>query len=401
VDVRVSYRSRSGAILAVVTHACLAAFVVLDVVGPSLPSIRHGNEGELRLGLVAVVAVLGAASALARCGRSALKQSPALQVAIVTAVASMVLFAFAEEPRRALLLGAAWATAVYVAGSAGFSTTLLTGWRTASLACASVAAIGLVQGTLGVETATDSEATRFGFARLSGITWHPNAQAMLGVIAVLGAIWPRNRAVLIPERMLVGSIGVAAIVWAQSQTAVLAIAVALFAEVIRLASSRWRAVIGLVVAALGLAAFLAGPTDIATELSRTQRAHKTETLNGRTVLWEATYEVVKEHPINGLGMGSAGLGGSARESSPHNLVADVALEWGLVGLIGLLTGAVLIVRQMGNGRWRSVGPMSGLACVLMLTPTTGMPPTGVIALFALASTLVSSSSSGVQTRRAV
>ena len=75
--------------------------------------------------------------------------------------------------------------------------------------------------------------------------------------------------------------------------------------------------------------------------------------NGRSEIWSKTADVVREHPVTGIGTG----GYAAVDPElvyPHNLPLEVAAELGVVGLLlllALLVHAVVVLR----GVWRHAG----------------------------------------------
>ena len=76
--------------------------------------------------------------------------------------------------------------------------------------------------------------------------------------------------------------------------------------------------------------------------------------NGRSSLWAQAYSTFGQHPF--LGVGTGGFAALNPEQYPHNILLEVAVELGAVGLVALLAMIGGMLARLGS-LWRStVGP---------------------------------------------
>ena len=110
-------------------------------------------------------------------------------------------------------------------------------------------------------------------------------------------------------------------------------------------------------------------------ISRTVEATaKPDVTTGRTTIWKNVVDAVKERPLFGYGEGQMRkVAPYSVMVQPHNSILQVALAWGLVGLLCVIVLAVVFARRALPVVWRDDGE---------LTPAfMGMATIGILSLY--------------------
>lgn len=169
----------------------------------------------------------------------------------------------------------------------------------------------------------------------------------------------------------------------------LALAYALI--LLKVADRRFRpvaVVLPLAVVVIFIAAYFVSPlvkerTDLTLGAATGTSQALAEASNRRAPIWSASMAMIRDHPINGVGVSAfpeayreyaladdihMRHGGPAAHA--HNLVLEVLTDTGLIGLLGLLCAALLSMRlwwQADRGRQRQMLPFA-LALALIYFP---------------------------------
>ncbi|HET7316596.1 MAG TPA: O-antigen ligase family protein [Sphingomicrobium sp.] len=147
------------------------------------------------------------------------------------------------------------------------------------------------------------------------------------------------------------TIGFAVGLWTGSRGMVVSVAGATLAGVVLVPEIRnakaWAgAGLGLVIA-IAAVAWLPVPNGKMMGISRTVTATtEHEVTTGRLQIWDNVVHAIGQKPAFGYGPGQMGaVAPFGRMGQPHNIVLQVALDWGLVGLACVLVLAVFYLRR--------------------------------------------------------
>lgn len=232
-----------------------------------------------------------------------------------------------------------------------------------------------VWGSLAVAAAFPAWAVQRGYdtgivgltGRLAGLTPHANA---LGPIAVVLAVleWHRR-----PRPSLFVAAPLAALVWTQSKTSWVSLAV-----LGAVALARWlrreapqRTMLPVLVVLLTVGASVWFAVGLAAEGQDTARGEaSTENFTGRTAIWEVTLEEWQKQPMLGYGTDLWDDEMDRRyrwrvgfpPGHAHNQVIHTLGESGLIGA----TGLVLLLISLGMLARKADGPSQGVAGALFL-----------------------------------
>ncbi len=201
--------------------------------------------------------------------------------------------------------------------------------------------------------------------RLAGGIGDPNELAALLVPAIVLAfvLFPMRRSIVV-RVALIGSVGVAAfaLVLSQSRGGIIAMAAAALAGVVWGGRQRAKIIVGIVIAAASVAAYVA-----TTSLALGRFSSFGGGGTGRIDTWSIALRVFRHHPVHGVGIGNftvvepqyaAGNVNLTRvdlvldlHKVAHNTYLNVLADLGLVGL-GLFAALIVVVLRSLRHRIR-------------------------------------------------
>ncbi|NLK07960.1 MAG: O-antigen ligase family protein [Firmicutes bacterium] len=145
-----------------------------------------------------------------------------------------------------------------------------------------------------------------------------------------------------------------------SMVAVLAAALLIFALDIKLVKRHWKLIVAL---GLLVVVVISQSPGLARRVSSITSAHDRSNI-GRLQIYEVTWQMIKEHPLLGIGPGQYGNvyetyrpEGYLKARSPHNLYLFVLAGWGLVGFMlffGWMANAVIYPLIKDNSPYRRI-----------------------------------------------
>lgn len=181
---------------------------------------------------------------------------------------------------------------------------------------------------------------------------HAGYYAALGGAAALGLAATQRRTAGWIGWTLVAAIAVALAAWTGSRGALAAIWIGVAVAAVLVPSLRTLRAAGTVIAAnvIGVCAVLPlTPPSPAYGLWRMSSAMGADDVsNGRLTLWRGALRGLADHPLFGHGEGQFRIlvaEGSGLYNHPHNLILQIAFQWGLIGLACILVLAVLAARR--------------------------------------------------------
>ncbi len=193
------------------------------------------------------------------------------------------------------------------------------------------------------------------FGRLKGFALHPNTLGAAAATLTLMCLAMVSRRNSVPWLPILGlPVGVLALLWTQSRTALLGLIIAVgFAVVPR--AARFVLLISMVGVLVGAAAFGFFEGETWRNMSRApENAANVSGLSGRPELWVETVRVISERPVIGYGIGTApdvyrdtGVAWRTGWDPPdaHNEYLQSTLTMGVVGLAFVLWSLI--------GYWRA------------------------------------------------